>query len=262
MERKLGGGYNSSPVQKGEVVVRKMGAWSPNVHALLRHFETVGFNLAPRFLSRDDDAGTETLQYIPGEAGAYPLREELRSDQALTNVARAIREMHDASATFLSTEPNKWQYRTTMPLEIDCIGHNDLGPYNTVFDGTRVTAFIDWDFAGPSNRIWDLCYAAHRFVPLSAPRSTKAFGWDPIPDQRNRLRLFVEAYDFDFSFDEFLDVLVVRLASISTNIERNVHLGNQRYERQRIEKHAEGYREDMQYILENHKRWASADGEV
>ncbi|GII56077.1 hypothetical protein Pth03_44660 [Planotetraspora thailandica] len=249
MTDELPGGYHSAPVRHGDTVVRTTGVWSPNVQALLRHFERVGFTQAPKFLSTDDT--TETLSYITGQPGTYPLTEQQRSDEALTQLARTIRAMHNATTGFVAPEPDNWQYRTTIPADIDCIGHNDLGPYNVVYDGTRVAAIIDWDFAGPSNRIWDLCYAAHRFVPLSAPRSTKAFGWDPVPDQAARLRLFADAYGRGVTPAELLDLLIVRLSSIAAYIETKIRLGDPRFDRQRDERHTDAYREDIQYILAN-----------
>lgn len=248
----LTGGYNSAPVRHGDTVVRAAGPWSPNVQALLRHFEEVGFGQAPRFISSDNTAGTETLTFIAGQPGTYPLNETQRSDEALRRVASCIRAMHDATAGFVAPEPGNWQYRTTMPVDIDCIGHNDLGPYNLVYDstsGTEVAAIIDWDFAGPSNRLWDLSYAAHRFVPLSAPRSTTAFGWDPVPDQAARLKMFTDAYGLGATPADLLDLLIVRLSSIAANIETQIRLGNPRFDRQRDERHPDGYREDMRYIL-------------
>lgn len=129
----------------------------------------------------------------------------------------------------------------------------------TVYEGDRVAAFIDWDFAGPSSRAWDLCYAAHRFVPLSAPRSTKALGWDPAScDQAARLRIFIDAYDDGLAAADLVDLLIVRLASIATNIERNVRAGNSRFDRHRDERHSDGYREDMHYILERHRELSGA----
>lgn len=52
--------------------------------------------------------------------------------------------------------------------------------------------------------------SAHRFVPLSAPRSTKAFGWDPLPDRASRLRAFVAAYGMDIPLPYLVDLLIVR----------------------------------------------------
>jgi Phosphotransferase enzyme family len=247
----LAGGYHSAPVRRGDLVVRAAGKWSGNVQALLGHFRDAGFTQVPVYVSRDDQAGTETLGYIAGQAGTYPLSASQRSDEALVNVARALRAMHDATAGFTVPEPGNWQYRTVIPAEIDCIGHNDLGPYNVIFDGVGVAGIIDWDFAGPSSRAWDLCYAAHRFVPLSAPRSTKAFGWDPVPDQAARLRLFAGAYNGEIPLPYLLDLLIVRLSAICANIEGQIQLGNPRFDRIRDERHTDGYRDDMDYIIRN-----------
>ncbi|GLV60549.1 trifolitoxin immunity protein [Dictyobacter sp. S3.2.2.5] len=221
------------------------------MHALLRHFEAVGFAQAPVYIASDEAAKIETLSFVEGSPGTYPLNAQQRSDESLIDVARVIRAMHDATAGFVAPEPENWQYRTTIPAEIDCIGHNDLGPYNVVYNGAKVAAIIDWDFAGPSNRAWDLCYAAHRFIPLSAPRSTKAFGWDPIPDQARRFRMFTEAYGASLSPEYLLDLLIVRLSSICANLEQQIQSGNPKFNRHRDERHTDGYREDMKYILEN-----------
>jgi aminoglycoside phosphotransferase (APT) family kinase protein len=190
------------------------------------------------------------VRWLVGCDDGYPLTEVQRSDEALTNVAPAIREMHDATTGFVLPEPGNWQTRTSIPADIDCFGHNDLGPYNVVFDGAEVAAIIDSDFAGPSSRLRDLCDAAHRFVPLSAPRSTTALGWDPIPDLAARLRLFAAAYDANVSPADLLDLLIVRLGSIAANMEIEIRAGNPAFDRQRDERHGDGYREDMRYIMQ------------
>ena len=219
------------------------------MHALLDHLHQAGFDQVPSPIAISDDGHTETLEFIEGDAGVYPLTDVQRSDAALVNVARTIRAMHDATAGFIAPDADTWQTRTTTPTDIDCIGHNDLGPYNVIFDGARVRAIIDWDFASPSSRAWDLCYAAHRFVPLSAPRSTRAFGWDPMPHQAARLHTFTAAYGADVASEGLLDLLVVRLGSIAANIEDHIRNGNPSFNRHRDENHADGYREDIEYIL-------------
>lgn len=269
MDETLHGGYNSSPVRRGDTVVRGTGPWTQNIHALLHHLHAHGFTQAPRVVTTDPAARTETLTYIEGRAGTYPLTAAQRSEQALVAVARTIRAMHEATTGFTAPDPSTWQARSVLPVEIDCVGHNDLGPYNVVYSGTggtEVAAIIDWDFAGPSNRVWDLSYAAHRFVPLSAPRSTLAFGFDfgadPVPDQRARLRAFLNAYgagdtDSNINAGYLLDVLVLRLSAITAHIERGVLAGDPRFDRQRIEQHGDGYREDMAHILQQRSRLVS-----
>jgi hypothetical protein len=254
----LSGGYNSSPVREGTTVVRQAGPWTPSVHALLRHLRASGFDRVPEPIALSEDGSTETLGFVEGEAGTYPLTAPQRSDEALVDVARTIRAMHDATARFALDADGIWQARTSVPAEIDCIGHNDLGPYNVVYDGARVAAIIDWDFAAPSSRAWDLCYAAHRFVPLSAPVSARAFGFDPVPDQGARLRMFAAAYGGEISPAELLDLLVVRLGSIAANIEREVRLGNTAFDRQRDERHGDAYRQDIAYILSHREEFLAS----
>ncbi|GAB3408000.1 aminoglycoside phosphotransferase/kinase family protein [Flindersiella endophytica] len=254
MNEILSGGYNSSPVREGATVVRQAGPWTPSVHALLHHLRESGFDRVPEPISLSADGTTETLGYVEGTAGTYPLTVEQRSEEALVDVAQTIRAMHDVTARFAFPVDAVWQARTSVPTEIDCIGHNDLGPYNLVYDGPRVAAIIDWDFAAPSSRAWDLSYAAHRFVPLSAPVSARAFGFDPVPDQGARLRLFAEAYGGEIPPAELLDLLVVRLGSINATIEREIRFGNPEFDRQRDERHGDAYRQDIAYILDNRER--------
>lgn len=258
MNEILPGGYNSSPVREGTTVVRQAGPWTPSVHALLRHLRASGFDRVPEPIALSEDGSTETLGFVEGEAGTYPLTAAQRSDEALVDVARTIRAMHDVTARFALPVDSVWQAHTSVPAEIDCIGHNDLGPYNLVFNGTRVAAIIDWDLAAPSSRAWDLCYAAHRFVPLSAPVSAHAFGFDPMPNQGARLRLFAEAYGGEIPPAELLDLLVVRLGSIAADIEREIRLGNPAFDRHRDERHGDAYRQDIAYILDHRAKFLAA----
>jgi aminoglycoside phosphotransferase (APT) family kinase protein len=66
------------------------------------------------------------------------------------------------------------------------ICHNDLAPYNTVYESGRPVAFIDWDYAAPGTRAWDVAHAAWRYIPLSHDQ--------PAERSASRLRLFCDAY--------------------------------------------------------------------
>jgi phosphotransferase family enzyme len=250
MDEPMTGGRFSAPVRRGAVVER--AASSPNVRALLRHFERVGFELAPRFLGTTGGGTRDLIRFVEGHAAHYPLTEQQRSEATLVSAVRAIRAMHDAAQGFLPEDPQAWEHREVcVPVRIDCIGHHDLAPWNIVFDGCEVTGIIDWDFASPSNRAWDLCYLAHRFVPLSSPRLTRAFGWPTPPDRAARLRLLTDTYGHGITPAELLDLAVVRLSAIAANIEGQIRSGNPAFEVHRDERHADGYREDIQFILTN-----------
>jgi hypothetical protein len=72
-ERVLQGGDVNLVVRVGDTVRRPTGPWSPAVHALLRHVESVGFDGAPRFLDVDE-RGREVLSYVDGDAASRRLR--------------------------------------------------------------------------------------------------------------------------------------------------------------------------------------------
>lgn len=134
MDEALSGGRFAKPVRRGDTVLRRRG--TANTHALLRHLERVGFDLAPRLL--EVNGTTETLSYLPGATGYPPLSDDLRSDQALVSVARAIRRLHDATEGFEPVEPGEWRsLEVAVPVDVDCIGHHDLAPWNLVFEAAR-----------------------------------------------------------------------------------------------------------------------------
>src|SRR6516225_10048744 len=74
----LPGGGRSVVHRRGDVVIRDAGAWTPAVHALLRHLEDVGFAAAPRLVGSGlDSDGREVLTFIDGEftqPGPWSLR--------------------------------------------------------------------------------------------------------------------------------------------------------------------------------------------
>ncbi|KAA8886226.1 hypothetical protein F3087_26940 [Nocardia colli] len=51
--------------------------------------------------------------------------------------------------------------------------------------------------------------------------------------------------------DHSPDLLDLLLATLTADIESQIRLGNPGFDRHRDERHTDGYREDMQYILDN-----------
>ena len=84
----------------------------------------------------------------------------------LVAAARALRELHDATAGF-ARAGRVWQLAPHEPDEVIC--HNDFAPYNLVFRDGELAGAIDFEAASPGPRVWDLAYLAYRLVPLTAP---------------------------------------------------------------------------------------------
>jgi hypothetical protein len=182
-ETVLEGGDLSHVVRVGDTVRRPQGAWSPAVHALLLHFEAVGFEGAPRFLGIDDD-DREILSFVEGDAGLAPLPP---GDGVLIELGALLRRAHTAAAGFEPPPDAEWFTGGSGPL----ICHRDLFPPNVILRDGRPVAFVDWDFAGPAEPIDDVVSAASRWVPLH----TEAEEWGLPTDRRpERLRILCDAY--------------------------------------------------------------------
>ena len=182
-ETVLEGGDLNVVVRVGDTVRRPMGEWSPAVHALLEHFEAVGFDGAPRFLGIDDQ-GREMLSFVEGDAALAPLPD---SDDALVELGRLLRRTHEAVARFEPPADAAWFTGGTGPL----ICHRDLFPPNVILREGMPVALIDWDFAGPAEPLDDVISAASHWAPLR----TDAAKWGLPEDRRpERVRLLCDAY--------------------------------------------------------------------
>lgn len=223
---------------------------TPTTQSLLAHLHAVGFAGAPRPLGIDD-RGREVLSYVVG-AVAWPdhFTELLDTDDALARVGRLIRELHDALATFVPPADAVWQV-VIPPDRVEQVVHHDLAPWNLVC-GKR-WAFIDWDFAGPGSRLWDLAYAAHGFVPLSADPT-----WDRI-ERAHRLRVLVDAYDLDEpQRRELASLLAPRARGMADFLRNRARVGEQPWAALWNQGHGAVWSADADLIEREHDRLLAA----
>jgi aminoglycoside phosphotransferase (APT) family kinase protein len=245
LETRLAGGHLTEVWRLGDTVRRPAGPWTPTVHALLRHLEAVGFAGAPRALGVDQ-RGREVLGYLEGQVPAYPVPARLWSEAVLVEAAWLLRRLHDATAGFRPPAA-VWRRGAAAPGGGDVICHNDVAHYNTVFVAGRPMAFIDWDFAAPGPRAWDLAYAAYRFVPLVRDGYAPLFGV-PLPvDRPARLRRFCDAYGLSDRAG-LVDVLVRRIEAVCDLIVDQAAEGDPAFVRMRAEGHVDSYRRDVEFI--------------
>jgi hypothetical protein len=170
-------------------VRRTAGDWTPTVQALLVHLQRVGFTGAPRAMGLDLE-GREVLEFLGGVGPSH-------ADDELAGVGRLIAAFHRASRSFVEPPNARWQVMVGAPRAGEVICHNDLSPDNTVYRPAGAPrAFVDWDLAAPAPPLWDLAWAAYRFVPLYDDATCERLGY-PIPSRAARLGILCDAYGLD-----------------------------------------------------------------
>lgn len=210
-EEVLSGGSVSHVVRVGNTVRRPAGPWTSSVHALLRHLESVNYAFAPRVLGVDE-VGREVLTFLSGTPMMRPWPEGLRELDVLDQVGQALRLLADSVASFVPPHDAHWQAPT--PGRTGSVRHGDVGPWNTIFDDARLAGFIDWDFAEPAPRLWDLAQAAWYFVPLRPEAlGWRAAGFAEAPDLAVRLARLCDAFGerAEVVLDELMDVQQLEL---------------------------------------------------
>ncbi len=234
-EQELSGG-NMGPVhRRGDAVLRTAGPWSPAVHRLLSHCRDRGFDRLPEPRGFAAD-GREVLSFLPGDVPQDPLPDWLWQDEALASSAGLLRDYHAASADADRRGP--WRSPVRVPAEVVC--HNDFAPYNLVFRDGRACGVIDFDYASPGPRLWDLAYLAYRIVPLTTDRS------DPFDDadRAGRLGRLQQSYGRSWPLPELLGAVVLRLEQLAEFSDEMAG----RLDRPQLAADARLYRADAEYV--------------
>lgn len=232
-------------VRVGNTVRRAPGKWTASVHALLKHLRSHGFYSAPEPLGFDAK-GREILSFMEGEAGLYTLTSAARSNAALVSAAQLLRAYHDAAVDFVFSYQGDWQLANHPPLEVIC--HGDYAPYNCVYSKDQVIGILDFDMAHPGSRIWDVAYAAYRFVPLSAPDNQDGFG--TLGKQAKRLKLFCDAYDLR-ERENLIPTVLERVYALVDFLYSQAAAGDKIYQKFVAEGYDKVYLNDLNYIKNN-----------
>jgi hypothetical protein len=196
LEQDLPGGRTSGAVRVADTIRKPAQPWSTAVHAVLCHLEAAGFAGAPRARGFDE-RGRSILTYLPGVTVGerLPWPGWIYSDAALVQVGAWMRRLHDITADFVPPVDAIWlSGRPWRPGLI--IGHQDVAPYNAVWDADGLVGFVDWDTAAPSTRELDLAFAALAWVPLHARDVVARQGFRSFDDRSRRLHVLLDAYGY------------------------------------------------------------------
>ncbi|WP_271852574.1 aminoglycoside phosphotransferase family protein [Planococcus maritimus] len=255
-KEKLRGGNVSAVHRIGNTVHRDLKPESLQIHRLLHHLEKKGFKYAPQIVGIDQ--GKEILTYLDGEAGNYPLKEYMWSNETLTEIAKILRLYHDSVSDFAWDENWKPLDHTPPPYELIC--HNDFAVYNIIFNNEKPIGIIDFDHAAPGPRLWDIVYTLYTCVPLSrfylAPSNGQKVYYDSTQDERikQRINLFFQAYGQEVA-EDFLEMAVRRLEALCKTILRKADEEDMAFVSMIKEGHLEHYQKDMNFIRKNGHKW-------
>jgi Ser/Thr protein kinase RdoA (MazF antagonist) len=220
------GGNAGGAVRAGDTVVKPGGPWAASVHGLLLHLVEKDFAGAPTPLGIDEH-GRQVLTFVEGETiGAQrPWPDWVYADDTLDQVADWMRAFHDAMEDFAPPRDAVWRMGGRwVPGQI--VGHNDAAPYNAVWRSRRLVGFIDWDFAGPATREWDLAYVALSWVPLHARSVAAAEGFTAFSARAERLRRLLTRYGWEGDAAAFVELVQARAVSHAADIRRLAAAGD------------------------------------
>ncbi|WP_347552996.1 phosphotransferase (plasmid) [Pseudalkalibacillus hwajinpoensis] len=257
-EEMLTGGNVSNVYRSGDTVRRELKPESTKIHKLLTHLENKGFNYAPTFLGVDEK-GREILSFIEGEAGNYPLKEYMWSNDVLKEIAKMLRLYHDAVSDF--SFDYRWQSIDNTPKPYEVLCHNDFAIYNIIFNYKRPVGIIDFDVAAPGPRLWDIVYTLYTCVPLSRLYHTEngePVYYDSSRDAnriKHRVNLFFESYGMEGMKADYLEMVLLRLEGLCKTIKRKAKEGDMAFQKMIDEGHHEHYQNEIKFIREHGKEW-------
>ena len=184
----------SSAARLDNVVLKDAGPWASTVLALLRHLERVGFEGAPRVVG-DGTApdGRLTLTYVVGDS-VHP---RAWQDNECRAVGALLRSAHDATDSFQQPADAVWasSWLHGIGNEGDLVvGHGDAAPWNIVGRGARPEVLIDWDLAGPIERLTEVAYAVWLNAQLHDDDIATIQSLPPVEVRARQARDIVDGY--------------------------------------------------------------------
>lgn len=199
----------------GALVRRPAHAWTPTIHALLRHLRDRGLEVpVPVSCSLHEMAdgaatGLEVVSLVEGVAGAdaWPYQ---ATDDGLRSAAVLLRRVHEAARDFEPPSDAVWAFPPLTPDALTIL-HGDPGPWNMAWRDGLAVGLFDWDLARPGPMLDDVAYALDYLAPLRSDEdSVRWHGFTSPPDRARRLRIFLDAYGTDIPPAEAVALVLER----------------------------------------------------
>jgi Phosphotransferase enzyme family len=224
-EEVLGGGVANAGavVRSGLHVLRPSNMHSASILSFLAQLEILGFDSAPSPVGIEPD-GHERLRFISGDVAIPPFPDWAQTDETLGSVSILLRRLHDASQA-VDTSAMTWSSEMADPEGGPVVCHNDVCLENVIFRNGLAIALIDFDFAAPGRRTYDLAAFARMCVPIDDDISSAQLGWQPS-NRPGRLRLICDRYGLEAEGRaDVLRTLSSRIAHGGEFVRRRVEAG-------------------------------------
>lgn len=225
-----GVGNAGAVVRVGAHVLRPTSEHTPAIHGLLAHVRAQGFTGVPEVVGVEPD-GRERLVFIPGDVALPPYPSWSLTDQVLASTAARLRGFHDAAAGFVLPTGATWSDEMVDPHPgpgaVPC--HNDVCPENVVYRDGEVVAILDFEFAAPGRRVWDLASLVRMCGPVDEPENAARSGRGHL-DAAHRSRVAADGYGLDArGRADLLDALAGQMTSGGEFVKRRMARGEQAF---------------------------------
>ncbi|UWX95968.1 phosphotransferase [Arthrobacter zhaoxinii] len=236
-----GGNVSDGVVRVGSTVRKPWTESTPSVFEFMTAVREAGVDV-PAVIG-EDEQGRQVIEFIPGQLA---IEMDPLTHAELHRVGAMVRAIHDASETFRPPEDACWIVAIPSPGD-ELICHNDLAPWNLII-GDR-WAFIDWDAAAPSTRLWDLAYAAQAFTLSNTKQEPK--------DAAQNLKAFVDGYGADESLRKQLPEAMHQRAAAMYQLLKSSHdSGREPWGSMYVEGHGDHWRAATQYAQRHQDLWS------
>jgi thiamine kinase-like enzyme len=107
-----------------------------------------------------------------------------------------IRQLHDATASFRVPDDAIWRpwFGRDIGRSRRIIGHCDAAPWNIVTRGGKPVALIDWEVAGPVDRLTELAQVAWNNAQLYDDDVAAMNGLPDAEARMRQVRIVADAY--------------------------------------------------------------------
>lgn len=146
---------------------------SEAVQRFLSKLRVTGCSVVPDALGFDTQ-GRETLSFVRGDVPRRPLPPFAETGETLYEIGVLLRQFRVAAESYKPNPADRWFAKPAIPgaFTAPVVGHNDIDFGNVVFQDAKPIALIDFDYAAPSDIVWEVAVAAFYLVPLRDTEDT------------------------------------------------------------------------------------------